>query len=381
MCQRKIEVEASFDLEKWWTGLQGYLESQGQSKTPKSQNDQESSTERTTAPLSLSLEMWNKTANEAMMESPFLQRMMAMNEESQSRRGDWVRFWDRADEIKGHKHEGWRTEKVAYTRASSESGWNYKAGWGFHKDGYGPEDGGKRPGTWLRDTVPTVEELIIGAPKEMVGNKLGSYIIALSYSVPDGVWADSVVNACRYWFVKYGETLSCEWCPGTDKWKWKYGFGAEKGILTREKISLALRTAPEHYLLAVGSDRLAGQMMEALENGKMFDGKESIDDLYQDHGSLKGLADDDNPQYITEEEQDMSKKLYEVFIVNINDADDIEVTQVVADSEDKAKMKAWAEMEVSPDALTPPNVDDYDFFTVDIGRVRESCCKPDSCTA
>ena len=69
--------------------------------------------------------------------------------------------------------------------------------------------------------------------------------------------------------------------------------------------------------------------------------------------------------------------LYEVFIVNINDTDDIDVTQVVADSDDKAKMKAWSEMVFEPGVTA--DVDDYDFFTVKIGGVREGRCKGDSC--
>jgi hypothetical protein len=294
----------------------------------------------------------------AAMDSPFLQRWQQMHEARNDRRDDWITFNGDCNTIKGHMHEDWTTKKVAYTRARSEGGWNYTTGWGFHKDGHGPEDKSERPGIWLAEDIDILSGRA-NAPRKMTGNKLESYIIALSYSVPDGVWPDSSVNACRYWFVRYGETLSCEWNAYIGRWKWKYGLGAEKGILTREKISLALRTAPEHFILAAESDRVAGKMMEALESAKVFDDKEYvIDDLYQE-----------------EEEQEMARTLYEVFIVDTRTEEVIDVTQVVSDSEDKAKMKAFSGIEWGD--TIPADVDLLDFFAVEIGGVRKA---PDSCS-
>ena len=303
--------------------------------------------------------------------------MMAENKPGSSRRDDWIRCdewgrfrWDYGDhmdkfsdnEVKGVKadwveYEG--TKKVAYTKTRSDSGWNYKKGWGFHRDGEGPGDGGEPPGIWLAEDINILSG-VVNAPKRMVGNKLESYIIALSYSVPDGVWPDNVVNACRWWFVRYGPALSCEWNPYSGKWKWNYGLGVEKDILTRDKISLALRTAPEHYLQADEADCLAGGMMTALEDGKMFSDKEYvIDDLYQEE----------------EEQETMARTLYEVFTVNVLTGEVIDVEQVVAESDDKAKMKAMNNIEWGDD--TPADVDDLDFFAVEIGRVRNA---PDSCS-
>ena len=371
MCQ--VEVTAKFEKAKFDKGLRNY-----ESIWEQYQKWMENRTPE-------------EMTNQIVSESPFLQRMMAKHKAENSRRDDWIRcdgwgrfifdYGDHMDKfgdtklkgvkadwlehegmskIQGHMHEDWTMKKVAYTRAA-DSGWNYKKGWGFHKDGHGPDDGAEPPGVWLAEDINILSRTV-NAPCAMVGNKLESYIIALSYSVPDGIWPDEVVNACRYWFVRYGEKLSCEWNTFRDKWTWRYsGDGTYKAILTKSNLEMQLRTAADHYVLGDQASFLAGRMLEALENGKMFD-EYVIDDLYQE-----------------EEEQETMRGLYEVFIVNINDTDDIDVTQVVADSDDKAKMKAWAEMEVAPDVGISPDVDDYDFFTVKIGGVRDGCCKGDSC--
>jgi hypothetical protein len=75
-----------------------------------------------------------------------------------------------------------------------------------------------------------------------------------------------------------------------------------------------------------------------------------------------------NVEYTKEEV--MTRTLYEVYVVNIEDVEDVVVDQVVADSTDKAKMRAWAAM-VTPEI---GDVDKYDFFTKEIGPVREAKC-------
>jgi hypothetical protein len=189
-------------------------------------------------------------------------------------------------------------------------------------------------------------------------------VIALGYSIPES-WPPNLQLACKRWFQGFGADL-CYKEPNPHKlrqWYWKR-IGQEDQELSREDIQEYLFRDTNSNLTETEAYFVADQILSALENGTMFDGE---------HGSLAGIDD----TYQEEEEQETMRGLYEVFIVNINDTDDIDVTQVVADSDDKAKMKAWSEMVFEPG--TTPDVDDYDFFTVKIGGIREGCCKGDSC--
>ena len=181
-------------------------------------------------------------------------------------------------------------------------------------------------------------------------------VIALGYSIPKS-WPPNLQTACKRWFQDCGADLYYKE-PNPHKLRHWYlkrprlGLGDQE--LTRENLQERMFRHTKNLLTEMEAYFVADQILTALENGTMFESE-------------------------PEKEQEAMRGLYEVFIVNINDTDDIDVTQVVADSDDKAKMKAWADIEVAPDALSPPDVDDYDFFTVKIGGVRDGCCKGDSC--
>ena len=178
-----------------------------------------------------------------------------------------------------------------------------------------------------------------------------SYVVSLSYSIPSH-WPKKYIDACQLWFQSYGTIIFCEWNETYGKWRWKKRDFINQ-TLTVESIKDDLVRARGVELGWDESRALAEHIMAALGNGKMFNGEEYMDDLYQ------------------EEEKKMSRTLYEVFVVNINDTQDIVVKQIVSESDTKAKMKVATMID-----LEGKNIDDMDFFAVEIGRVREVASTP-----
>jgi len=206
---------------------------------------------------------------------------------------------------------------------------------------------------WKKTIISQVE-------RGVMSNQWEKYLIAFGYSAPSH-WPENIQNAFRVWMRLYSNRLMFDDADDGKRSVYRSpSVGGKKFYMDRSFLQSDLVTLIDGKLNHDEAWWLANRILTALEEGTMLNPDVPLK----------------NEWIFNIEEQDMSKKLYEVFIVNINDNDDMSIYQVVADSEDKAKMKAWAETVVEG-----KNVDDYDFFTVQIGLVREGCCKGDTCKA
>lgn len=160
-------------------------------------------------------------------------------------------------------------------------------------------------------------------------------LVTIAYRIPQS-WPQKFQDACKAWFVdhsakiKHRETVS-----GAKQWF----YATSKIVVTRQSIEDDLLRKVSPSLNRAEAKELSYQIADALIYSKF--------------------------EHELAEESERVRNLFRVTIVNINDVSDIDETSVVSESPDKAKMKAWAELNEGD-----KEVDDYDFFTEDLGRVR-----------
>jgi len=192
---------------------------------------------------------------------------------------------------------------------------------------------------WHEDDVDNWRQL----PMSNISSE--DYLIAVSYSIPKS-WRKEWQEACAYWFQVHSSGCTYRHsglCSGKTWW-YRPLTGGMTVELTWQKIRDQLLSEGRTILTRLDAEDLAKKMMESLDSGTVLEFVEALE-----------------PQ----EETKPMRTLYEVYAVNINNVDEIEVTQVVADSQDKAKMKALGEID-----MEGKDLDDFDFFTKEIGQVR-----------
>ena len=236
------------------------------------------------------------------------------------------------DDVSGFTEEYWNSIARLYKPKNDKPGWE-KVDMAFTST----------ESKSVADKFWKMEERYSSVPKGDLDPDR-AFIISLGYSVP-GHWPVTIQTACKKWFSMYGEHLSRD--SEGEWWRRSYIGGMSIKLTFEDVAGCILSNYPDNPLQdnKKDSDWLAGQIFRALNNRTKFG------DEYR-------------------KEAVMTRTLYEVYVVNIEDVEDVVVDQVVADSTDKAKMRAWAAM-VTPEI---GDVDKYDFFTKEIGPVREAKC-------
>ena len=177
-------------------------------------------------------------------------------------------------------------------------------------------------------------------------------LIALGYSIPQD-WPGLFQDAAAYWVQQYRPYLCHEMDYGRKRgevrqyWFYRWSPQDPRRLVTWQSIAAELIKDRRANLNRYEAEELARKMQSALDNNTLLK-------FVEEYEEVLDIRENESVRF-----------LFEVYAVNINDVEDIEVAQVVAESPAKAQMKALAEID-----MTNKDIDDWDFFTKEIGSVR-----------